>query len=114
MTIKILIERKFKEDLSLEEVKTINELRIRAMHRKGYFSGETLIDLKDHRRILVLSVWSNWDEWKEWENSDERRKLEAKLEKNLKQASIVRSFMLGSDYLGDIFEEIVHDAEVPA
>ena len=114
MTIKILIERKFKEELSLEEVKNINELRIGAMHRKGYVSGETLIDLKDHRRIVVISVWSNRDGWEEWENSDERIKLEAKFDKNLKQASIIRSFMLGADYLGGIFEEAVHDAEVSA
>ena len=112
MTIKVLIERKFKADLSLEEVRTINELRIEAMHRKGYVSGETLIDLKDHRRIVVLSVWSNWDRWKEWKNSKERSKLEAKFNNNLKQAPIVRAFMLGPDYLGGIFEEVVHDAEV--
>ena len=112
MTIKILVERKFKEDLSLEEVKTINELRIGAMHRKGYVNGETLIDLKDHRRIVVISVWSNIDGWEEWKNSDERSKLEAKFDKNLKQASLIRSFMLGAAYLGGVFEEAVHDAEV--
>lgn len=114
MTVKVLVERKFKEDLSLEEVKTINELRIGAMHRKGYVSGETLIDLKDHRRIVVISVWSNRDGWEKWKNSDERSKLEAKFDKNLKQASIIRSFMLGVDYLGGVFEEAVHDAEVSA
>ena len=114
MTVKILVERKFKEDLSLEEVKTLNELRIGAMNRKGYVSGETLVDLKDHRRIVVISVWSNKDEWEKWKNSDERIRLEAKFDKNLKQASIIRSFMLGADYLGRIFEEVVHDAETSA
>lgn len=114
MTIKVFIERKFKDDLSLEEVRTINELRIGAMHRKGYVSGETLIDLKDHRRIVVLSVWSNWDGWKAWKNSKERSKLEAKFNINLKQAPIVRAFMLGPDYLGGIFEEVDNDAEVPS
>ena len=34
MTVKILLERKFKEDPSLEEIKTINQLRIGAMQRK--------------------------------------------------------------------------------
>ncbi len=112
MTVKILIERKFKGDLSLEEVKTINELRIGAMHCKGYVSGETLIDLKDHRRMVVISVWSNMEVWEEWRDSNERSKLEAKFDKNLKQASIIRSFMLGADYLGGIFDETFHDAEV--
>lgn len=111
MTIKILLERKFKEDPSLEEIKTINELRIGAMQRKGYISGETLVDIADHRRIVVISVWANKTEWEEWVSSDERRKLEANLDKNLKQHPIIRSFMLGADYLGGIFEEVVHDSE---
>lgn len=111
MTVKILLERKFKEDPGLEEIKTINELRIGAMQRKGYVSGETLVDLNDHRRIVVISVWANKAEWEAWENSDERRKLEANLDKSLKQSPIIRSFMLGADYLGEVFGEVVHDSE---
>ena len=111
MTVKILIERKFKEDPSLEEIKTINELRIGAMQRKGYISGETLVDVNDHRRIVVISVWANNAGWEAWMNSDERRKLEANLNKNLKQSPIIRSFMLGADHLGEVFEEVVHDSE---
>ena len=111
MTVKILLERKFKEDPSLEEIKAINELRIGAMLRKGYVSGETLVDLNDHRRIVVISAWANKAGWEAWVNSDERRKLEAKLDKNLKQPPIIRIFMVGADYLGEVFEEVVHDSE---
>ncbi|OQY03674.1 MAG: hypothetical protein B6I22_11160 [Desulfobacteraceae bacterium 4572_123] len=111
MTVKILLERKFKKEPSLEEIKTINELRIGAMQQKGYISGETLVDFNDHRRIVVISVWTNKSEWETWINSDERRKLDANLDKNLKQRPIIRSFMLGADYLGDVFEEVVHDSE---
>ena len=112
MIVKILIERKFKEDPSLEEIKTIKELRIGAMQREGYISGETLVDLKDHRRICVISVWTNKAGWEAWENSDERRMLEASLDKNLKQRPIIRSFMTGADFLGGVFEEVVHDSEI--
>ena len=111
MTVKLLLERKFKEDPSLEEIKTINELRIGAMQRKGYISGETLVDINDHRRIVVISVWANKAAWEAWVNSDERRTLEANIDKNLKQSAIIRSFMLGADYLGGVFEEVVHDSE---
>ncbi len=112
MTVKILLERKFKEDPNLEEIKTINELRVGAMQRQGYVSGETLVDLNDHRRIVVISVWANKAAWETWVNSDERRKLEANLDNNLKQRPIIRSFMLGADYLGGVFEEVVHDTEI--
>lgn len=111
MTVKILIERKFKEDPGLEEIKTINELRMGAMERKGYISGETLIDLKDHRKILVISAWTNKAEWEAWENSDERRRLEYNFDNKLKQSPIIRCFMSGADYLGSVFEEVVHDSE---
>ena len=111
MAVKILIERKFKEDPSLEEIKTINELRTGAMQRKGYISGETLVDLKDQRRIVVISVWANKAGWEAWLNSDERRNIGANLDENLKQPPIIRSFMPGANYLGGVFEEVVHDSE---
>jgi heme-degrading monooxygenase HmoA len=112
MTIKILLERKFKEDPSLEEIKIINELRIGAMHQNGYVGGETLVDLDDHRKIVVISVWTSKAAWEKWKNSDQRRIIEANLNENLKQRPIIRSFMLGADYLGDVFEEVVHESEV--
>jgi heme-degrading monooxygenase HmoA len=112
MTVKILLGRKFKEEPTLEEIKIINELRIGAMHQAGYVGGETLVDLDDYRKIVVISVWSNKAAWDKWKKSDQRQKLEATLNENLKQRPIIRSFMLGADYLGDVFEEVVHDSEV--
>jgi heme-degrading monooxygenase HmoA len=112
MTVKILLERKFKEEPSVAEIKIINELRIGAMQRNGYVSGETLVDFNDHQRIVVISVWASTSSWEAWKNSDERRQCEAGLDKSLKQRPIIRSFMLGADYLGGVFEEVVHDSEI--
>jgi len=111
MTVKILLERKFNEDPSLENIKAINELRIAAMQRRGYVSGETLVDLDDHRKIVVISVWANKAEWETWVKSGERHKIAARLDKSLKKPPIIRSFMLGADYLGSVFDEVVHDTE---
>ena len=111
MTVKILLERKFKEEPTLEEIKTINELRMTAMGKKGYVSGETLVDMEDHRRIVVISVWTQKADWEAWVNSDERRWIAAGLDNNLRQPPIIRSFMLGADYLSDVFEDVVHAAE---
>jgi heme-degrading monooxygenase HmoA len=99
-------------DQYLEEIKIINELRASAMQQSGYVSGETLVDLDDHRKIVVISVWTNKASWEKWKNSDQRRIIEANLNENLKQRPIIRSFMLGADYLGDVFEEVVHDLEI--
>ena len=111
MTVKILLERKFKEDPSLEDIKAINELRIAAMQRRGYVSGETLVDLEDHRKIIVISVWANKEGWEAWVKSGERRKIAARLDKSLKKPPIIRSFMSGAEYLGSVFDEVVHDSE---
>jgi heme-degrading monooxygenase HmoA len=53
--------------------------------------GQREVILSDHRRIVVISVWAKKAEWESWVNSDERRKLEANLGKNLKQSPIIRS-----------------------
>ncbi len=112
MTIKILIERKFKEEPSLDEIKAINKIRMGAMQRQGYVSGETIIDMNDHRRIIVISTWANKQAWEAWADSNERKGIEAKLTGNLKQLPIIRSFMLGADYLGGVFDEVVHESEI--
>jgi len=114
MTVKILLERKFKEDPSLEDIKTINELRMAAMNRKGYVGGETLVDLDDHKRIVVISVWTDKAGWQAWANSKQRRRIDGRLTQRLKQPPSIRSFMLGADYLGSVFDEVVHDAETVA
>lgn len=111
MTVKILLERKFKEEPSLEDTKIINALRIAAMQRKGYVSGETLVDMDDYRRIVVISVWTSKSSWDAWLGSDERQRIEADLNKRLKHPPMVRSFMLGADYLGEVFDEVVHESE---
>jgi heme-degrading monooxygenase HmoA len=111
MTVKILLERKFKEEPTLDEIKTINELRITAMGKKGYVSGETLVDMDDNRRVVVISVWAKKIDWDAWVNSDERLWIAAGLDDNLRQPPIIRTFMLGADYLGNVFEEVVHESE---
>ncbi len=111
MTVKILLERKFKEELSLGDITIINALRITAMQWKGYVSGETLVDMDDHKRIVVISVWTSKSSWDAWHGSGERQRIEADLNKSLKQPPMVRSFMLGADYLAEVFDEVVHESE---
>ena len=107
MIVKIVLERKFKEDPGLEEIKTINRLRIGAMQQKGYIGGETLVDLDDLRSVVVISTWTHKAGWEAWLNSGERSALEAGLEEKLEHPPLIRSFMLSADYLGGVFEEVL-------
>lgn len=99
MTVKILIERKFKEAPKLDDIGFINDLRIKATAQEGYISGETLIETEDNRTMLVLSIWSTLDEWKTWADSQERHKLEEKLNIRLEKPPAIRSYFLAADYL---------------
>ncbi|MBW1920203.1 MAG: hypothetical protein JRI84_13255 [Deltaproteobacteria bacterium] len=47
MAAKIMIERKFKQEPLPENFQVINEIRRKAMGRKGYIGGETLVGYED-------------------------------------------------------------------
>ena len=111
MSVKIIIERKFKEAPSQENYKSINKLRVSAMHQRGYISGETLVNLDDNREFVVISFWSNIDDWKNWLNSEERGDLENELVPHLEEPAKIRAFRIGADAIMEGFEQFIHDAD---
>ena len=109
MTIKIIIDRQFKEPPDAEDIRIFNDLRIRAMGRNGYISGETLVDVDDNKKVVVLSVWSSMEDWTDWRNSREREKLETELSAHLVEPATIRVFMLGADSLREMLTQILKD-----
>ena len=63
-------------------------------------------DRKEQLKEVAPHVWAMYTHVFE-----ERRKLEAKLDKYLEESLTVKSFMFGADYLGDVFTEVLHDSE---
>ena len=114
MTVKIIIDRQFKEAPSADEIRIFNDLRIRAMGQNGYISGETLVDVEDNKKIVVLSVWTSIGDWETWRDSRERENLEAELSPHLEVPAKIRVFRLGADCLREILTEIVHKSELAA
>lgn len=112
MSVKILIERRFKEFPSQENFSVFDELRVNAMRQKGYIGGETLINSDDKQEVVVISTWSNFDDFNAWSNSPKRAELESKLTPHLERLASVCSFMLGPDAIDEVFEKIVHDSEM--
>ncbi len=111
MTIKILIERQFKEAPRASDVRILNDFRIRAMGQVGYISGETLVDLEDEKKILVLSVWSRLEDWETWQKSKERKGLEEKLSQGLEKKPNIKVLLPGADSLRKILTQVIHDSE---
>jgi heme-degrading monooxygenase HmoA len=100
MFAKIIIERKFKEAPTPENLRVINDLRRKAMRQKGYISGETLADF-DNNHVVVLSTWSSIDPWKRWVNSEERKVLEKELTSYLVESAKIRAFMASAEYINE-------------
>ena len=97
MSVKIVIERKFKEAVVPEFLQIIREIRIMALRDRGYIGGETVINVDDVREVLVFSAWSGVDDWKTWYNNKEWEELEKKLAPHLEESAKIRIFMPGSD-----------------
>ena len=114
MTVKIIIDRQFKEAPRADDIRVLNDLRIRAMGQNGYISGETLVDVEDNKKLVVMSVWSDIEDWETWRDSGERNRLETELSSFLEEPAKIRAFMLGADSLRKILEQVVHDSELAA
>ena len=112
MSVKIIIQRKFKAPLIKEDIQMIEGFRFPAMKQNGYVSGETLIDLKNSKNTLVISTWTDFDSFSTWFHGDERKKLKAQLTPLLDEPEKINFYYLGADALNNMFDTIVHDFEM--
>ena len=95
MAIKVFIERSVVPggETTLNEL--LIKLRSKAIHAKGYISGETLHSLDDPYKYLVISTWNNLDERKGWEADRERQKIQDEIDSLLNTPSTQRVFLYG-------------------
>lgn len=102
MSVKVIIERKFKEAPLPENFQVINKLRGGAIQQKGYVTGETLVNCEDNY-VVVLSTWASLDDWRTWSGSQDRAELEKELTPHLKEPLKTRLFITGADYIKEAF-----------
>ena len=80
MAVKILIKRKFKDGNMQVASRFLINNRNGAMTQPGYISSETLRDLDDRNKIVVVSMWETIEAWEAWKNSEERKAYVAEFE----------------------------------
>lgn len=97
MAIKVLIKRRFKRGHLKEVSALLNKIRYGAMGQRGYVSSETLSGHSDPNRIVVASMWQELIYWDRWKNSEQRRSVEAEIEKLLEGPSEYEIYDLGMD-----------------
>lgn len=98
MSVKIMIERKFKKATDDEDLRAIDELRIKALRQKGYIGGETVVNCDDPKEVLVISAWSSLEDWETWVKDQERDVLEDELASRLEEPAKIRAFIPSADY----------------
>ena len=77
--VRVIIEHQAKNPKDAKQViAIILELRDEAMKRRGYITGETLVNTEDECNIIVISTWHYAENWKEWEKSEACLKLTGK------------------------------------
>jgi heme-degrading monooxygenase HmoA len=104
MSVKIVIERKFKEAPTEDDLRVIDEIRIKALRDRGYIGGETVVNADNSREVLVFSAWSSVDDWKTWYTRKEWEKLEKRLTPHLVEPAKIRIFAPGADYAKKAFQ----------
>lgn len=83
MAVKIFIKRRVPEDKEEKLIEMIKKLRSLAVAQPGYISGETLRSAVDPDEYLVISTWQNVEDWKAWESSEERNKIQIRIDELL-------------------------------
>jgi heme-degrading monooxygenase HmoA len=103
MSVKIMIERKFKKAPTDEDLRVIDELRIKALRQKGYIGGETIVNCDDSKEVLVISAWSSLEDWETWVKDQERDVLEDGMASRVEEAAKIRAFLSSADYVKETF-----------
>ena len=80
MAVKILIKRHVPEEKAREIIPLVREMRSMATKNEGYISGETLRNLERPEEFMVISTWQSSQDWKEWLRSDDRKKVQDKID----------------------------------
>jgi len=80
MAVKILIKRDVPQDKAKAMIPLFRQMRASAATQPGYITGETLRSLEKPDEFLVISTWQSSDDWKNWLQSEERNKVQSKID----------------------------------
>lgn len=95
MAAKVLIRREFKAGAEKDVDQLLNRLRSKAVMQTGYLSGETLINARNPRLILVVSTWMSEHRWELWKANEERIEASKEIERYLEEPERIEVFLSG-------------------
>ncbi len=71
--VRVLIDRHVSEGMVEDYRRCLREMRLQAVHKEGYISGESLRDAADAHHFVVISTWRSRAAWDAWAGSEARR-----------------------------------------
>lgn len=80
MAVKVLIKRSVPADKARALIPLVRQMRASAATQAGYITGETLRSLDKPEEFLVISTWQASEDWKNWLKSEERNKVQSKID----------------------------------
>ena len=80
MAVKVLIKRSVPLDKARALIPLVRQMRASAATQAGYITGETLRSLDKPEEFLVISTWQASEDWKNWLKSEERNKVQSKID----------------------------------
>jgi heme-degrading monooxygenase HmoA len=83
MGFKVLVKRIVPDHKASEVMPLLLELRTHATNQPGYISGETLRRVDNPGEQLVISNWKTLEAWRAWLTSEERMKIQEKIDRLL-------------------------------
>ena len=83
MSIKVLVKRIVPADRAADVMPLLLELRTHATNQPGYISGETLRRVDNPGEQLVISNWKTLESWRAWLTSEERLRIQEKVDRLL-------------------------------
>jgi len=101
--IRVIIKRQVMKGKDIAAL--LRQLRVAAMPHPGYVSGENLISTEDRHVITVISTWRSLEDWKKWEASEQRARINRRIEPLLAETPLIEMYEIMStkeqEYLED-------------
>ncbi len=80
MAVKIIIKRDVPKDKEASLLPLLIQLRALATAQPGYISGETLRNVDDPEKYIVISTWRSMENWQQWVTSKQRAEIQGKID----------------------------------
>ena len=80
MAVKIFIRRTVPRDKAKEMIPLFRQMRASATTQPGYISGETMRSMDNPEDFMVISTWQTREDWEQWLKSEDRNKVQSKID----------------------------------